>query len=75
MINNVIPYELKGKEIDRMQINSIEDAEKVKKMFYVETDKWLKKKLALKLLDYKSTNEIDLSINDLLLSIKCRIDI
>ena len=71
----VIPYETKGKSIREMSIKTFDEATRVKRMFLKEDDKWLKKMLAMKLLEFENLDLLDLNKRSLLESTQCQIEL
>lgn len=71
----VIPYEHKGKTISDYQLKSVSEAYKVFEEFRNENDIWLKKLLAVKLLDYINKSKMNFDKSELLKAIECQIDI
>lgn len=69
----VIPYEHKGKRIIGYQLRSVADVYRILKEFRNENDIWLKKLLAVKLIDYLNTNKVDLDKSELLRATECQI--
>ena len=57
------------------QLNSVGDAYKAFEEFRYEDDTWLKKLLAVKLLDFLQHNKLDLDKSELLRAAECQIDI
>ena len=71
----VIPYEHKGKKIIGYQLKSVSDVYRILDEFRDENDIWLKKLLAIKLLDYLNNNKVDLDKSELLRAAECRIKV
>ncbi len=70
----VIPYEYKGKLIREMKVNTIEEVTKVKEMLIQENDKWLKKLLSLRLLEYDNLELLKINRSEIINIAKCQID-
>ena len=69
----VLPYEHRGAKIREMQIRSDDDARVVYGMFVLETDEWLRKMLALKLLDYVRIDELEIHLDAVVIATKCQV--
>lgn len=71
----VEPYEHKGTRIRAREINSILDALEMYQWYLLETNVWLKKLCAKRLLEYENLIDLAIDKEDLLRSMQCQIDL
>jgi hypothetical protein len=71
----VIAYEHKVSLIRQLPLSTVSNALVVHGMYKSETDKWLKKLLALRLLEFERIEEIQADKEDLIHASKCQIDL
>lgn len=74
-MTKILPYEAKGKLIREMKVTNLDEATKLKEMFLQENDKWLKKMLAMRLLEFDNLESLKLNKNDLLNFTKWQIEL
>lgn len=71
----VIPYEHKGQVLRETNLTTISQANSLLTNFHLETDKWLKKIIALKLLDFKDIDKLNFDKSELIKATKCQIEL
>jgi len=69
----VEPYEHRGKKFSEISTNTHGDFEIAINLFYVEIDIWLKKIIALRIIENAGVYDISKYESDLQEAIKCRI--
>ena len=70
----VVPYEHKAKYIQALQCASVADAFILHEKFLAETDKWLKKLIATRLLSYEGLDPLMIDNNKLKDACRCQIE-
>lgn len=70
----VIPYEHRGLAYRKIDIDREEDAQRTLELFKSEKDVWLKKILALKLIEAARTYDLNVSQATLAEATKCQIE-
>jgi hypothetical protein len=68
-----VPYEHRGKMYRELRITSQSEAEEIGCLFRAETDVWLKKLLASKLLDVLAEYDCGVPESDIREAIRCRV--
>src|ERR1035437_10406039 len=71
----VVPYEHKAAIIRRLPLSSVSDAAYLYNMFWNEDDKWLKKILALRLLEFGIPDEVPLDNASLIRASTCQVEL
>lgn len=74
MMTRVIPYEHKGATLRQLRVQSASDAMRVYSMFHIEQDRWLRKLLAQRLLEYAGIDELTVDIESLVAATQCQIE-
>lgn len=69
------PYEHKGNRIKSLEILSTSDALKIYELYKIENDIWIKKLYATRLLESKYHIDLKISLEILLNSIQCQIEL
>jgi hypothetical protein len=71
----VIPYEHKGQVLRETNLTTVSQANSLLTTFRLETDIWLKKIIALKLLEFTEIDKINIDKNELIKATKCQIEL
>lgn len=71
----VEPYEHKGFRIREKQLNTIANVLEIQQWYLIETDVWLKKLIAKKLLELEDIDTLKIDKTDLLKLMQCQIDL
>lgn len=74
-MKKIEPYEHKGFRIREKKLDSISDALEMKQWYLLETDIWLKKLCANRLLEFVNFEELKISKKTLQESTQCQIDL
>jgi hypothetical protein len=74
-MRNIEIYEHKGFRIREIKMDSISDALKMKQWYLLESDVWLKKLCAKRLLEYGHFDELKINKEKLLESMQCQINL
>lgn len=71
----VIQYEHKGQILRETNLTTLSQANSLLTEFHLETDKWLKKIIALKLLEFSELDKLEIDKNEIIKATKCQIDL
>lgn len=71
----IIPYEHKGQVVRETSLITLSQANSFITNFHLETDKWLKKLIALKLLEFIDIDKLNIDRNELIKATKCQIEL
>jgi hypothetical protein len=71
-VKPVIPYELRARRYRELRLENNNDAVGIAKQYLNETDIWLKKILAIKLIAVSDVYEFGIAKEELERSMKCR---
>ncbi|MCH8011225.1 MAG: hypothetical protein IIA61_04635 [Candidatus Marinimicrobia bacterium] len=73
-MKKIDPYEHRGKKLSEMAIASNKDMDNAIDLFRTETDKWLKKIIALRIIEKSKEFDISHCESELQEAIKCQIN-